>query len=135
MGAIMLDLCLGNGVGPFTLENQPSLYDIVHVKYFDEVACALLLSGENLDNFGDVKNILVEMGTYFRVHDDYLDCYGDPEFIGKENYGKSDPERVAKVKDLYKELNLEATKRLKELLQAKKSTRDAYGNKLQTPAF
>lgn len=67
----------------------------------------MLLSGENLDNFGDVKNILVEMGTYFQVQvpfhlvgcefiyywttalirvfsqDDYLDCYGDPEFIGK----------------------------------------------------
>jgi farnesyl diphosphate synthase len=27
----------------------------------------LLLAGENLDNFGDVKNILVEMGTYFQV--------------------------------------------------------------------
>ncbi|KAL5199965.1 hypothetical protein ABZP36_021168 [Zizania latifolia] len=102
-----------------------------------QVACALLLSGENLDNFGDVKNILVEMGAYFQVQDDYLDCYGDPEFIGKigtyiedykcswlvvqaleradenqkhilfENYGKSDPECVAKVKGLYKELNLE----------------------------
>jgi hypothetical protein len=35
--------------------------------YFAKVACALLLSGENLDNFGDVKNILVEMGTYFQV--------------------------------------------------------------------
>lgn len=70
----------------------------------------MLLAGENLDNFGDVKNILVEMGTYFQVQvmllffegqriwicdivlplindislqDDYLDCFGDPEFIGK----------------------------------------------------
>jgi farnesyl diphosphate synthase len=25
------------------------------------------MSGENLDNFDDVKNILVEMGTYFQV--------------------------------------------------------------------
>nr|ACR38404.1 unknown [Zea mays] len=77
------------------------------------------------------------MGTYFQVQDDYLDCFGDPEFIGKigtdiedykcswlvvqaleraaenqksilfENYGKSDPACVAKVKDLYKELKLE----------------------------
>ncbi|KAI4966564.1 hypothetical protein ZWY2020_040520 [Hordeum vulgare] len=90
----------------------------------------LLLSGENLENYGAVENILVEMGTYFQVQDDYLDCYGDPEFIGKitsalasvqaleradesqksilfENYGKKDPACVAKVKDLYKELNLE----------------------------
>ncbi|KAG2600110.1 farnesyl pyrophosphate synthase-like isoform X2 [Panicum virgatum] len=73
----------------------------------------------------------------FYIPDDYLDCFGDPVFIGKigtdieeykcswlvvqalkhadvnqtsilfENYGKSDPACVAKVKDLYKELNLE----------------------------
>uniref|UniRef100_A0A0D9WU38 Uncharacterized protein n=1 Tax=Leersia perrieri TaxID=77586 RepID=A0A0D9WU38_9ORYZ len=47
MGAITLDLRPGNGVGPFTLgmpisdafaqiESQPNLYDVVHVKYFDE---------------------------------------------------------------------------------------------------
>uniref|UniRef100_A0A3N7H179 Uncharacterized protein n=1 Tax=Populus trichocarpa TaxID=3694 RepID=A0A3N7H179_POPTR len=47
------------------------------------VACALLMAGENLDNHVDVKNILVEMGTYFQVQDDCLDCFGDPEIIGK----------------------------------------------------
>jgi len=112
-------------------------YKTAYYSFYLPVACALLLAGENLDNFGDVKNILVEMGTYFQVQDDYLDCYGDPDFIGKigtdiedykcswlvvqalertdedqkkilfENYGKSDPACVAKVKDLYKELNLE----------------------------
>jgi farnesyl diphosphate synthase len=78
-----------------------------------QVACALLLSGEDLNNYGPVENILVEMGIYFQVQvtpilcieqhepfsisrmslltmnlivflqDDYLDCHGDPEFIGK----------------------------------------------------
>ncbi|KAG4974919.1 hypothetical protein JHK82_031811 [Glycine max] len=67
----------------------------------------------------------------------YLDCFGDPQTIGKigtdiedfkcswliakalelsneqqkkvvqENYGKPDPENVAKVKALYNELNLQ----------------------------
>lgn len=50
---------------------------------FWQVACALLMAGENLDNHVDVKNILVEMGTYFQVQDDYLDCFGDPQTIGK----------------------------------------------------
>ncbi|WVZ78523.1 hypothetical protein U9M48_026220 [Paspalum notatum var. saurae] len=47
MGAITLDLRPGLGVGPFTLgmpisdafaqiERQPNIYDVVHVKYFDE---------------------------------------------------------------------------------------------------
>ncbi|KAG4909288.1 hypothetical protein JHK87_055404 [Glycine soja] len=56
------------------------------------VACALLMAGEDLDKNVDVKNILVEMGTYFQV---------------QENYGKPDPENVAKVKALYNELNLQ----------------------------
>jgi hypothetical protein len=34
---------------------------------FSQVACALLMAGENLDNHVDVKNVLVEMGTYFQV--------------------------------------------------------------------
>lgn len=32
-----------------------------------QVACALLMAGENLDNHIDVKNILVQMGIYFQV--------------------------------------------------------------------
>ncbi|KAH1266916.1 UPF0183 protein [Glycine max] len=47
MGAIVLDLRPGLGIGPFSLgmpiceafaqiEQQPNLYDVVHVKYFDE---------------------------------------------------------------------------------------------------
>ncbi|KAL5976546.1 hypothetical protein ACLOJK_020879 [Asimina triloba] len=47
MGAIVLDLHPGRGIGPFTLgmpiceafaqvEQQPNIYDVVHVKYYDE---------------------------------------------------------------------------------------------------
>ncbi|RVX16416.1 UPF0183 protein [Vitis vinifera] len=47
MGAIVLDLKPGLGIGPFSLgmpiskafaqiEQQPNIYDVVHVKYFDE---------------------------------------------------------------------------------------------------
>nr|APG79411.1 FPS2 [Eucommia ulmoides]BAB60822.1 putative FPP synthase 2 [Eucommia ulmoides] len=112
-------------------------YKTAYYSFYLPVACALVMSGENLDNHVDVKNILVEMGTYFQVQDDYLDCFGDPKFIGKigtdiedfkcswlvvkalelandeqkkllhENYGKEDPECVAKVKKLYETLNLQ----------------------------
>nr|ACS74708.1 farnesyl pyrophosphate synthase [Magnolia chapensis] len=112
-------------------------YKTAYYSFYLPVACALLMSGENLDNFTDVKNILIEMGTYFQVQDDYLDCYGDPKVIGKigtdiedfkcswlvvqalehadenqkkilsENYGKPDAAHVAKVKQLYKDLDLE----------------------------
>uniref|UniRef100_A0A6N2LQV6 Uncharacterized protein n=1 Tax=Salix viminalis TaxID=40686 RepID=A0A6N2LQV6_SALVM len=47
MGAVVLDLRPGNGIGPFSLgmpiceafaqiEQQPNIYDVVHVKHFDE---------------------------------------------------------------------------------------------------
>ncbi|XP_006654732.1 farnesyl pyrophosphate synthase-like [Oryza brachyantha] len=113
-------------------------YKTAYYSFYLPVACALLLSGEDLVNYAAVEDILVKMGIYFQVQDDYLDCYGDPEFIGKigtdiedykcswlvvqaleradesqkhvlfENYGKKDPACVAKVKNLYRELNLEA---------------------------
>ncbi|KAK4851584.1 hypothetical protein QYF36_016532 [Acer negundo] len=108
-----------------------------YYSFYLPVACALLMAGENLENHIDVKNILVDMGIYFQVQDDYLDCFGAPEVIGKvgtdiedfkcswlvvkaleccneeqkkllyENYGKADPACVAKVKELYNALNLQ----------------------------
>ncbi|EEF28044.1 farnesyl-pyrophosphate synthetase, putative [Ricinus communis] len=112
-------------------------YKTAYYSFYLPVACALLMAGENLDDHIDVKNILVDMGIYFQVQDDYLDCFGDPKTIGKigtdiedfkcswlvvkalelcndeqkkvlhENYGKADPECVTKVKVLYNELNLQ----------------------------
>ncbi|XP_011005729.1 PREDICTED: farnesyl pyrophosphate synthase 1 [Populus euphratica] len=120
-----------------SLHRRIVLYKTAYYSFYLPVACALLMAGENLDNHVDVKNILVEMGTYFQVQDDYLDCFGAPETIGKigtdiedfkcswlvvkaleicneeqkkllhENYGKADPVNVAKVKALYHELNLQ----------------------------
>nr|AXQ71069.1 farnesyl pyrophosphate synthase [Fritillaria cirrhosa] len=113
-------------------------YKTAYYSFYLPVACALLMSGENLANFVAAKEILIEMGTYFQVQDDYLDCFGDPEVIGKigtdiedfkcswlivqaleranegqmkvlyESYGKSDPTSVAKVKAVYGDLNLQA---------------------------
>ncbi|XP_044972639.1 farnesyl pyrophosphate synthase-like [Hordeum vulgare subsp. vulgare] len=112
-------------------------YKTAYYSFYLAVGCALLPSGKNLDDYVQAKRILVEMGVYFQIQDDYLDSFGDPEVLGKigtdiedfkcswlfvqalvrvderqkdilfENYGKSDPACVAKVKALYKELNLE----------------------------
>ncbi|GMH25474.1 hypothetical protein Nepgr_027317 [Nepenthes gracilis] len=112
-------------------------YKTAYYSFYLPVACALLVSGEKLDGHNDVKNILIDMGIYFQVQDDFLDCFGNPEFIGKigtdiedfkcswlvvkalelcndgqkkllfENYGKDNPSCVAKVKELYTELNLQ----------------------------
>nr|ADK12004.1 farnesyl diphosphate synthase [Aralia elata] len=112
-------------------------YKTAYYSFYLPVACALLMSGGDLEKHTNVKDILIEMGTYFQVQDDYLDCFGAPEVIGKigtdiedfkcswlvvkalelsneeqkkflhENYGKDDPASVAKVKELYHTLKLQ----------------------------
>ena len=80
--------------------------------------------------------ILIPLGEYFQVQDDYLDCFGTHEQIGKigtdivdnkcswlinvalahaspaqrtvldESYGRKDAAKEAKVKQVYKELDI-----------------------------
>ncbi|XP_073137613.1 farnesyl pyrophosphate synthase 1 [Henckelia pumila] len=112
-------------------------YKTAYYSFYLPVACALLMAGENLDNHIDVKNVLIDMGIYFQVQDDYLDCFGHPDTIGKigtdiedfkcswlvvkalevcndeqkkilfENYGDPNPSKVAKIKALYNDINLQ----------------------------
>ncbi|KAK2121249.1 hypothetical protein P7K49_002635 [Saguinus oedipus] len=86
----------------------------------------------------NAKKILLEMGEFFQIQDDYLDLFGDPSVTGKvgtdiqdnkcswlvvqclqrstpeqhqilkENYGQKEAEKVARVKALYEELDLPA---------------------------
>ncbi|KAL6562381.1 glycerol channel [Orobanche gracilis] len=112
-------------------------YKTAYYSFYLPVACALLMAGENLDNHVNVKDVLIDMGIYFQVQDDYLDCFGEPEKIGKigtdiedfkcswlvvkalelcneeqkkilfDHYGKENPADVTEIKTLYNKINLQ----------------------------
>ncbi|CAD7013718.1 farnesyl pyrophosphate synthase-like [Ceratitis capitata] len=112
--------------------NKSSFYT-----FYLPVAAALHLAGvTDREVFANCRAIILEMGNFFQIQDDFLDCFGDPEVTGKvgtdiqdnkcswlavkcmeqanpeqraimeECYGQNDPEKVARVKQLYEELDL-----------------------------
>jgi farnesyl diphosphate synthase len=124
----------------FSLEKYTFIviYKTAYYSFYLPVALALhyhqLATPENLER---ARDILIPLGEYFQIQDDYLDAFGDPTFIGKigtdiqdnkcswlinqalsrvtpeqralldQVYGRKDKELEAKVKTLYNELQLE----------------------------
>ena len=123
----------------FTLERYKKIvkYKTAFYTFYLPVAIGMITSGVQKKEAYDIaQTICCQMGEYFQVQDDYLDCYGDPKVIGKvgtdiqdnkcswlvvqaldrvtpkqrkvleENYGQWNDKKVDKVKALYKELDL-----------------------------
>ncbi|KAK4467050.1 farnesyl pyrophosphate synthase [Cladorrhinum samala] len=115
------------------------IYKTAYYSFYLPVALALLLldSPASPSNLKQAEDILIPMGEYFQIQDDYLDNFGLPEQIGKigtdimdnkcswlvnqalaivtpeqrkileENYGRKDKAKEAVIKKLYDDLNLE----------------------------
>ncbi|KNC84793.1 farnesyl pyrophosphate synthase [Sphaeroforma arctica JP610] len=114
-------------------------YKTAYYSFYLPVAEAMILAGVDSEKqLAEAEKILLCMGEYFQIQDDYLDCYGSPEVIGKigtdiqdnkcswlvvqaldrvtpeqrqileDNYGQKEAINVEKVKALYLELELEA---------------------------
>nr|XP_028565676.1 farnesyl pyrophosphate synthase isoform X2 [Podarcis muralis] len=112
-------------------------YKTAFYSFYLPVAAAMYMAGiDSEEEHAHARTILLQMGEFFQIQDDFLDCFGDPEMTGKigtdiqdnkcswlvvqclkrasaeqrqlleENYGQKDLDKVAHVKQLYEELGL-----------------------------
>jgi farnesyl diphosphate synthase len=124
----------------FTIERYRAIvkYKTAFYSFYLPVALGMIMAGiSDQRTYQQAKEILCIMGEYFQIQDDYLDCYGSPEVIGKvgtdiqdkkcswlvvkaldkataqqrqvieNNYGQHDMKKVAKIKELYQQMDLE----------------------------
>ena len=125
----------------YTIETYMRIvtYKTAFYTFYLPAAVAMHLCGVTDEAaFARAREICIRMGQFFQIQDDYLDCFGSPEVIGKigtdiednkcswlvvqallrcspeqrqvieVNYGQADPAKVATIKALYAELQLEA---------------------------
>jgi len=123
----------------FSLDLQKRIvkYKTAYYTFYLPMACGLILAGiTGKDELKAVEDVCVELGEKFQIQDDYLDCFGDPNLIGKigtdiqdhkctwllaqalrictpeqrqlieENLGHEEPEKVQKIKQLYIDLGI-----------------------------
>ena len=114
------------------------IYKTAYYSFYLPVALALLyLDKASPENLKQTHDILIPIGEYFQVQDDYLDCFGSPEMIGKigtdimdnkcswlinqalaranpeqrsvldESYGRKDGKMEKRVKEIFDVLKLE----------------------------
>lgn len=70
----------------FTMERYKSIvaHKTAYYTFNLPVALAMHLAGyKDPEVFRQVKTILLEMGHFFQVQDDFLDCFGNPAVTGK----------------------------------------------------
>lgn len=123
----------------FSMERYKQIvkYKTAYYSFYLPVALAMRLYGITDPRlYAVAEDILVDIGEFFQVQDDYLDCYGDPKVSGKigtdiednkcgwiinqallvcspeqraildTHYGRKSAESVVKVKEVYEDLNL-----------------------------
>ncbi|EJS43215.1 erg20p [Saccharomyces arboricola H-6] len=113
-------------------------FKTAYYSFYLPVALAMYVAGITDErDLQQAKDVLVPLGEYFQIQDDYLDCFGTPEQIGKigtdiqdnkcswiinkaldlasaeqrktldENYGKKDSTAEAKCKQIFNDLKID----------------------------
>lgn len=70
----------------FSLEKHSFIviFKTAYYSFYLPVALAMFMSGIcNEEDLTQVRDILIPLGEYFQIQDDFLDCFGTPEQIGK----------------------------------------------------
>jgi farnesyl diphosphate synthase len=70
----------------FSLEKHSFIvrYKTAYYSFYLPVALAMYMVGVSGEqDLEQAKSVLVPLGEYFQIQDDYLDCYGDPQITGK----------------------------------------------------
>jgi len=124
----------------FSLEKYTFIviYKTAYYSFYLPVALAMYFAGfATTENLKTAEDILIPMGEYFQVQDDYLDNFADPSVLGKigtdiqdnkcswlinqalkicnadqrqvleQNYGRKDIKCEAAVKKVFNDLELE----------------------------
>lgn len=113
-------------------------YKTAYYSFYLPVVLAMYVAGiTNPKDLQQAMDVLIPLGEYFQVQDDYLDNFGDPEFIGKigtdiqdnkcswlvnkalqkatpeqrqileDNYGVKDKSKELVIKKLYDDMKIE----------------------------
>merc|ERR1711920_252937 len=86
LGQLADTLCDTLGLQDLTVDRWTLIvtYKTAFYSFYLPVAFAMVYAGiRDRAAFDLTREILVVMGVYFQAQDDYLDCYGTPEQIGK----------------------------------------------------
>lgn len=125
----------------FSLEKHSFIviFKTAYYSFYLPVALALYAAGiTDPRDLKQASDVLIPLGEYFQIQDDYLDCFGKPEDIGKigtdiqdnkcswvinialkkaspeqrkvldENYGRKDAEKEQKCRAVFNELDIES---------------------------
>ncbi|EDO19000.1 hypothetical protein Kpol_2002p71 [Vanderwaltozyma polyspora DSM 70294] len=124
----------------FSLEKHSFIviFKTAYYSFYLPVALAMYVAGNHdPKDLKQAQDVLIPLGEYFQIQDDYLDCFGTPEQIGKigtdiqdnkcswvvnkalqlatpeqrklldENYGRKNSEMEAKCKKLFNEMGID----------------------------